>query len=72
MIAGEVVREPFERVLQRVRGEFTEMPCLKLTAAQAQRLCGIKEDTWASVSQHLLEQGFLRQTASGAFALKNS
>jgi hypothetical protein len=30
-----------QRTLQRLRGEFLEMPGLRLTVSQAQRLCGV-------------------------------
>ena len=33
-----------EDVLQRIQGEFVEMPGLRLTAAQAQRLWGLDRD----------------------------
>jgi hypothetical protein len=33
-----------ERLLSRVRAEFLEMPCLRLTRAQAQRLFGLRPD----------------------------
>jgi hypothetical protein len=32
------------QLLQRIRAEFAEMPCLRLTRAQAQRLFGLKPD----------------------------
>ena len=31
-------------VLQRIQGEYVEMPGLRLTAAQAQRLWGLERD----------------------------
>ena len=33
-----------DEVLQRIQGEFVEMPGLRLTAAQAQRLWGLERD----------------------------
>ena len=33
-----------EALLVRVRGEFTEMPCLRLTRGQAQRLFDLRPD----------------------------
>ncbi len=32
-----------QRVLERIRAEYLEMPGLKLTADQLQRLCGIEQ-----------------------------
>ena len=50
-------------VLQRIQGEFVEMPGLRLTAAQAQRLWGLERD----VCDALLGAKFLAQTRDGAF-----
>jgi hypothetical protein len=33
-----------EQLLRRVRAEFAELPCLRLTRAQAQRLFGLRPD----------------------------
>lgn len=33
-----------DELVERVYGEFHEMPCLRLTAAQAQRLFGLRAD----------------------------
>jgi hypothetical protein len=48
-----------ESVLQRLRGEFLEMPGLRLTAAQVQRLCDIDPATCESVLNALVEANFL-------------
>jgi hypothetical protein len=52
-------------VLQRVQGEYRDMPGLKLTEAQAQRLLGIDCDTCAVVLTTLIERRFLRRTDNG-------
>jgi hypothetical protein len=54
-------------VLQRVQGEYRDMPGLKLTEAQAQRLLGIDCDTCAVVLTTLIERRFLRRTANGLY-----
>ena len=54
-------------VLQRVQGEYRDMPGLKLTEAQAQRLLGIDCDTCAVVLTILIERGFLTRTANGLY-----
>jgi hypothetical protein len=51
-----------EALLQRVRGEFAEMPCLRLTRGQAQRLFGLRPDICdrvlaALVNDHTLTYG---------------
>jgi hypothetical protein len=54
-------------VLLRVQGEYRDMPGLKLTEAQAQRLLGIDCDTCAVVLSTLIERRFLRRTANGLY-----
>ena len=54
-------------VLQRVQGEYRDMPGLKLTEAQAQRLLGIDCDTCAVILSTLTERGFLRRTHNGLY-----
>jgi hypothetical protein len=54
-------------VLQRVQGEYRDMPGLKLTEAQAQRLLGIDCDTCAVVLTTLIERRFLRRMANGLY-----
>ena len=48
-----------EDVLLRVRGEFLEMPGLRLTRAQAQRLWGLDEGTCCEALKALVEARFL-------------
>ena len=59
-------------VVSRVRSEYTEMPGLCLTPAQAERLWGIDAVATRSVIQTLVEAKFLRQTPNGAFARADS
>ena len=54
-------------VLLRVQGEYRDMPGLKLTEAQAQRLLGIDCDTCTLVLSTLIERRFLRRTANGLY-----
>ena len=55
------------QVLLRVQGEYHEMPGLKLTEAQAQRLLGMDCDTCAVVLGTLIERRFLRRTHDGLY-----
>jgi hypothetical protein len=57
-----------ERLLQRIRGEFLEMPGLTLTPAQAGRLWALEPDVCASVLAQLIETGFLARSAEGRYA----
>ena len=61
-----------EVVLLRARGEYLEMPGLRLTPAQAQRLWGVDEGAARSVIRVLVEAKFLRQTPDGAFVRADS
>jgi hypothetical protein len=45
----------------RARAEFLEMPGLRLTVAQASRLCGATHDECQSVLAELMADGFLYQ-----------
>jgi hypothetical protein len=54
-------------VLQRIQGEFVEMPGLRLTAAQAQRLWGLERDVCHALLGALVQSKFLSQTRDGSF-----
>lgn len=54
-------------VLQRIQGEFVEMPGLRLTAPQAQRLWGLERDVCTALLAALVDAKFLSQTRDGAF-----
>jgi hypothetical protein len=52
-------------LVDRVRGEFLEMPGLQLTPPQAQRLWGLDAAVCRYVIDALVEASFLRWTPSG-------
>ena len=54
-------------VLQRIQGEFIEMPGLRLTVAQAQRLWGLERAVCDELLGALVDANFLSQTRDGAF-----
>ena len=56
-----------EDVLQRIQGEFLEMPGLRLTAPQAQRLWGLEREMCDALLGALVEAKFLALTRDGAF-----
>jgi len=60
-------QQPLDDVLRRVRGEFTEMPGLRLTTAQAQRLWGLDRAVCDMLLSALVESKFLFRTRDGAF-----
>jgi hypothetical protein len=59
----------FAELLRRIRAEYLEMPGLRLTASQAQRLFGLDSETWDAVSAALLDAKFLSHTRNGVFAM---
>lgn len=54
-------------VLQRIQGEYTEMPGLRLTPAQAQRLWGLDRKVCEQLLDVLVKADFLSQTRDGSF-----
>ena len=56
-----------EEVLRRVKGEFLEMPGLRLTEPQARRLWGLDAGSCAALLGALVDANFLFQTGDGAF-----
>ena len=56
-----------DEMLQRIRKEFLEMPRLRLTLPQAQRLWGLDPDTCAQLLQSLTDQQFLCRRIDGTY-----
>jgi len=56
-----------EALVQRVRGEFREMPGLRLTFAQACRLWQLDPTTCEVVLERLTRDGVLLQTRQGHY-----
>jgi hypothetical protein len=56
-----------DSVLRRVQGEYNEMPGLRLTPAQAQRLWGLDREACTALLGALVEANFLARTRDGAF-----
>jgi hypothetical protein len=61
-----------ETVLRRARAEYLEMPGLRLTSAQAQRLWGLDRHTCDELLVTLTRIQFLARTRDGAFILSSS
>jgi hypothetical protein len=57
-------------LVQRVRGEYMEMPGLCLTLAQAQRLWGLEPHLCDALLQALVDDRFLGRTDDGMFVLR--
>ena len=56
-----------EEMLLRVKGEFLEMPGLRVTEAQARRLWGLDADSCKALLRELVHANFLLRTHNGAF-----
>jgi hypothetical protein len=59
---------PREELLQRISGEYLEMPGLRLTCEQAQRLWGLDRDTCTELLGALVASSFLARTTDGRYA----
>jgi len=59
---------PPEWLVARVRGEYIEMPGLRVTLAQACRLWQVDTAMCQELLDHLVRTGFLCRTESGFYA----
>jgi len=59
--------EQWRATVRRVRGEFDEMPCLRVTIAQAQALFGLPDRVCEWVLRRLESDGFLGRTPQGEY-----
>jgi hypothetical protein len=66
-IAMGAQHQPLDDVLRRVQGEYIEMPGLRLTPAQAQRLWGLDRAACDALLGALVDAKFLFRTRDGAF-----
>jgi len=57
----------WQAALDRIRAEFEEMPCLRVTLSEARRLFGLPDHTTAWVLRHLAGEGFLETTERGEY-----
>lgn len=54
-------------LLRRICGEFLEMPGLRLTGAQAQRLWGLDQGTCLELLESLVDANFLCRRRDGMY-----
>jgi hypothetical protein len=66
-VAESLVVIARKEMLNRIRGEYMEMPGLRLTHAQAQRLWGLDPQTCASLLASLTDDRFLCQRNDGTY-----
>ena len=60
-----------EALVERLTGEFHEMPCLRLTLAQAQRLFGLRADVCQRVLSSLVADGTLTRDTDHRYRLND-
>jgi hypothetical protein len=58
--------------VRRVRGEFEEMPCLRVTPEEARVLFGLTDTTSEWILRSLAEEGFLVQTSDGQYVRRDT
>jgi len=57
----------FDSLVARVRGEYCEMPGLRLTVSQACRLWHVDVSTCEMLFEQLVREGFLYKTENSAY-----
>jgi hypothetical protein len=61
------MKNGFEQTIKRIEAEYREMPGLKVTLPQAQRLWGIDYATSIAVFRNLTDRGVVRRTPRGQY-----
>ena len=62
-----LVIAPTDHILRRIRAEYLEMPGLRLTLAQAQRLWGLEAHACLQLLESLTTAGFLARKDNGTY-----
>jgi hypothetical protein len=65
---GRLAARP-DVLVARARGEYLEMPGLRLTVAQACRLWQLNPQLCATVFDRLVSEGFLQRTDTGFYVV---
>ena len=60
-----------DALVERISGEFHEMPCLRLTLPQAQRLFGLRADVCQRVLSGLVRDGTLTRDIDQRYRLND-
>jgi hypothetical protein len=59
---------PYQQAFERIHAEYLEMPGMRLTPEQVQRLCGVDSSVCRLVLDDLLRAKFLRVGSDGSYA----
>jgi Fic family protein len=65
------IATPPDEALRRIRGEYLEMPGLRLTMSQAQRLWDLDRRTCEALLDKLVSVHFLSRTRDGSFVRRS-
>jgi hypothetical protein len=63
-----IVNTSREQMIRRIACEYLEMPGLRLTREQAQRLWGLDSQSCSEILSELVATNFLARTADGRYA----
>jgi hypothetical protein len=70
---GRLPDTEWTAILRRVRSEFEEMPCTRLTLEQARAFFGLGEDDASrALLDRLAEEGFLLRTDHGEYVRRTA
>jgi hypothetical protein len=64
---GRVNKVPFQQALQRIRAEYVEMPGMRLTPEQVERLSGLDRSVCRQVLDTLVNAQFLFVGRDGSY-----
>jgi hypothetical protein len=67
MPAPQTKAPDLRELSRRIRGEYLEMPGLRLTGPQARRIWNLDQVQCDAVLRALVESQFLRRTMDGAY-----
>jgi hypothetical protein len=59
--------EVWDATIARVRGEFDEMPCIRVTSEQASTLLGVPQPASDWILERLTRDGFLARSSQGEY-----
>jgi hypothetical protein len=62
----------WDATIARVRGEFAEMPCMRLTPDMARTLFGLPQTAVEALLQRLEAEGFLSRTDQGEYVRRST
>jgi DNA-binding IclR family transcriptional regulator len=67
LVVRDHAADSFDALMSRVRGEYGEMPGLRLTVSQACRLWHVDASTCERLFEQLVREGFLYRTEKSAY-----